>query len=156
MHYGILTTQFGYDDTNKLQKQELCMNLWMDPQGNQLKTCPMQTYLECTIEPYASSQFEFIENLDRQFRSGSVWTWTRTRSDGPEWLLILGTCRYSGVDKELCCGGGEWEMKVSLLMRLCRTPSWHPAVTNWLFHPLVFTYFLTSNYSLIFLSSGWT
>jgi len=31
--------------------------------------------------------FRFIDNLDRQFGNGSVWTLTRTGSDGPELVL---------------------------------------------------------------------
>jgi len=42
------------------------------------------------MEPYASGQFGSIDDLGRQFGNGSVWTGTRTRSDGPEPLLSLG------------------------------------------------------------------
>jgi hypothetical protein len=41
------------------------------------------------MEPYPSGQFGFIDDPDRQFGNGSVWTRTRTRSDGPEPLLTL-------------------------------------------------------------------
>jgi len=41
--------------------------------------------------PYPSGQFGFIDDPDRQFGNGSVWTRTRTRSDGPELLLTLVT-----------------------------------------------------------------
>ena len=41
------------------------------------------------MEPYLSGQFGFIDEPDRQFGNGSVWTRTRTRSDGPEPLLTL-------------------------------------------------------------------
>ena len=41
------------------------------------------------MEPYPRRQFGFIENPDRQFGNGLVWTRTRTRSDGPEPLLTL-------------------------------------------------------------------
>jgi hypothetical protein len=47
------------------------------------------------MEPYPSGQFGFIDDLDRQFGNGSVWTQTRTRSDGPEPLLTL--LSFSGV-----------------------------------------------------------
>ena len=41
------------------------------------------------MEPYPSGQFGFIDDPDCQFGNGSVWTRTRTRSDGPELLLTL-------------------------------------------------------------------
>jgi len=41
------------------------------------------------MEPYPSGQFGFIDDPDRQFGNGSVWTRTRTQSDGPEPLLTL-------------------------------------------------------------------
>jgi len=41
------------------------------------------------MEPYPSGQFGFIDDPERQFGNGSVWTRTRTRSDGPEPLLTL-------------------------------------------------------------------
>jgi hypothetical protein len=40
------------------------------------------------MEPYPSGQFGFIDDPDRQSDSGSVLTGTRTRSDGPDPLLI--------------------------------------------------------------------
>jgi len=43
------------------------------------------------MEPYPSGQCGFIDDPDRQFGNGSVWTRTRTRSDGPEPLLTLVT-----------------------------------------------------------------
>ena len=39
------------------------------------------------MEPYPSRQFGFFDNPDRQLGNGSVWTRTRTRSDGLEPLL---------------------------------------------------------------------
>jgi len=65
------------------------MNLWMDTLGDQLTTRPIRTGWEFTMELYQSRQFGIIEDPDRQFRNGSVWTRTRTRSDGPELLLTL-------------------------------------------------------------------
>jgi hypothetical protein len=65
------------------------MNLWMDPLGDPLTTRPILTGWELTMEPYPSGQFGFIDDPDRQIGNGSVWTWTRTRSDGPEPLLTL-------------------------------------------------------------------
>ena len=41
------------------------------------------------MQPYPSVQFGFIDDPDRQFGNGSVWTRTQTRSDGPEPLLTL-------------------------------------------------------------------
>ena len=41
------------------------------------------------MEPYPSGQFGFIDNPDRQFRNGSVWTRIRIRSDGPKPLLTV-------------------------------------------------------------------
>jgi hypothetical protein len=41
------------------------------------------------MEPHPSGQFGIIDDPDRQFGNGSVWTWTRTRSDGSELLLTL-------------------------------------------------------------------
>jgi len=57
------------------------MYLQMDPL--ELRTRPIQTGREMSIEPYPNRQFRFIDNLDRQFGDGSVPTRTRTRSDGP-------------------------------------------------------------------------
>ena len=57
----------------------------MDP----LKTRPILTGWEFTMEPYPSGQFGFIDDPDRQFGNDSVWTRTRTRRDGPEPLLTL-------------------------------------------------------------------
>jgi len=66
------------------------MKLQMDPLCDRLTTRPIQTGWEFTTEPYPSGQFGFIDDPDRQFGNGSVWTRTRTRSDGPEPLLTLG------------------------------------------------------------------
>jgi hypothetical protein len=63
------------------------MNLLMDPLGDRLTTRPIQTGWGFPMEPYPSGQFGFIDDPDRQFRNGSVWTRTRTQSDGPEPLL---------------------------------------------------------------------
>jgi len=65
----------------------------MDPLGDPLTTCPIQTGWGFTKAPYPSRQFRFIYNPDRQFGNGSVWTRTRTQSDGPELLLTLGAPR---------------------------------------------------------------
>jgi len=41
------------------------------------------------MELYPSGQFGYMDDLDCQFGNGLDWTWTRTRSDGPEPLLTL-------------------------------------------------------------------
>jgi len=61
----------------------------MDPLGDPLTTCPIQTAWEFTMKPYPSGQFGFIDDPDRQYGNSLVWTQTRTRSDGPEPLLTL-------------------------------------------------------------------
>jgi len=65
------------------------MNLLIEPLGDPLTTSPIQTGWEFTMEPYLSGQFGFIDDPDRQFGNGLVWTRTRTRSDGPEPLLTV-------------------------------------------------------------------
>ena len=68
----------------------------MDPLCDPLTTCPIQTGWEYTMEPYPSGQFGFIDDPYRQFGNGSVWIRTRTRSDGPEPLLILLEAQRTG------------------------------------------------------------
>ena len=68
----------------------------MDPLCDPLTTRPIQTGWEFTMEPYPSGQFGFIDDPDRQFGNGSVWTRTRTQSDGPEPLLTLPQCYEVG------------------------------------------------------------
>jgi len=63
----------------------------MEPLGNQVTTRPIQTLRELTMEPYLSGQSGCIDDLDRQFGHGLVWTQTRTSSDGPELMLTLET-----------------------------------------------------------------
>jgi hypothetical protein len=65
------------------------MNLWIDPLGDPLTTRPIQTGWKYTLEPYPSRQFGIIDDPDRQFGNGSVWSQTQTRSDGLEPLLTL-------------------------------------------------------------------
>jgi len=89
MYYLLLKTQFWYDTINKLQKQEPYMNLWMDLMEDPLTICPIQMRWEFTIKPYPSWRFGYIDNQDRQFGNGSVWTGTRTCSDSPEPLATL-------------------------------------------------------------------
>ena len=67
------------------------MYLQLDPLYNLLTTRPVQMGREMSMEPYPNRQFGLIDNPDRQSGSGSVPTWTRTRSDGPEPLLTLHT-----------------------------------------------------------------
>jgi len=61
------------------------MNLLGDP----LTTRPIQMRWDFTMELYRSKQFGFVDDPDRQFVNGSVWTQTRTLSDGPELSLTL-------------------------------------------------------------------
>jgi hypothetical protein len=61
----------------------------MDLLGNPLTTRPIQTVWEFTTEPYPSGQFGFNDHPYRQFGNISVWTRTRTRSDGLQPLLTL-------------------------------------------------------------------
>ena len=61
----------------------------MDPLGDLLTTHPILTGWEFTFELYPSWLFGFFDNPDSQFGNGSVWTQTRTQSDGPEPLLTL-------------------------------------------------------------------
>jgi hypothetical protein len=65
------------------------MNLEMHTLGDQLITCPILKDWEFTMKLYPSRQFGYIDDQDRQFGNGSVWTRTRTRSDGPQPLLTL-------------------------------------------------------------------
>jgi len=69
----------------------------MDPLGDPLTTRPIQTGWEFTMEQYPSGQFGFIDDADLQFGNGSVWTRTRTRSDGPEPLLTLQVASSYGL-----------------------------------------------------------
>jgi len=61
----------------------------MDPLGDPLTTRPIHMGWACTLELYPSRQFGFIDDLDRQFGNGLVWTRTQTRGDGPDPLLTL-------------------------------------------------------------------
>ena len=65
----------------------------MDPLGDLLTTRPIQTGWEICIEPYPNWLFRCVDIPDRQFGKRLVFTRTRTRSDGPEPLLTLGTPR---------------------------------------------------------------
>ena len=71
------------------------MYLQIDPPEDPLKTHPIQTGREMSIQPYPNRQFWFIDDPDRQFGDGSVLTRTRTRSDGPEPLLTLLTSEFT-------------------------------------------------------------
>jgi hypothetical protein len=76
------------------------MNLYMDTLGDLLTTRPIQTGWWICIKPYPNCRFQCINNPDLQFGHSSVLTQTRTRSDGPEPLLILtlvdnGICQQS-------------------------------------------------------------
>jgi len=73
----------------KSQRQACYMYFQMDLLYNLLRTDPIQTGREMSMERYLNQQFGLIDNLDRQSGTGSVPTRTRTRSDGPEPLLTL-------------------------------------------------------------------
>jgi len=76
----------------------------MDPLGDPLTTRPIQTGWEFTMEPYPSGQFVFIDDPDRQLGNGSVWTRTRTQSDGPELLLTLPASAISKIARSQPAG----------------------------------------------------
>jgi len=61
----------------------------MDPLYNLMRSRPIETGREMSMEPYPNREFRFIDNQDHQFGSGSVPTRTRFRSDGPDLLLTL-------------------------------------------------------------------
>jgi len=68
---------------------------------NPLKTRPIQTGREMSMEPYPNRQFGFIDDPDRQSGSGQVPTRTRTRSDGPDPLLTLLKLNVQGSGGEI-------------------------------------------------------
>jgi len=61
----------------------------MDALGDLLTGNPIQMGWVSTVEQYPSWQFGYIDNPDRHLANSSVWTQTRTRSDGPEPFLTL-------------------------------------------------------------------
>jgi len=94
----------------------------MDPLRNPLTTRPIQTGWGFTMEPYPSGQFGLIDDPDRQFGNGSVWTRTRTRSDGLEPLLTLGVGVESGVpfSKMLSAGGRQKPQAIPFRNSRCK------------------------------------
>jgi hypothetical protein len=74
------------------------MNLQMDLLYNPLRTRPIQTGMEMTMERDPNRQFRFIDDPDHQSGSGSVPTGTPTRSDGPDPLQTVpgSACDMSG------------------------------------------------------------
>jgi len=56
-----------------------------------LSTRPGQTDWEFAIEQYMSRCFGYLGNQQCRFANCTVWTWSRTWSDGPEPLLTI--CR---------------------------------------------------------------
>jgi len=79
------------------------MNLQMDPLYNPLRTHPIQTGREMSMDPYPNRQFGFIDNPDRQSGSSLVPTRTRTRSDNPDPLLTLAAtpeCLFTIGDRQ--------------------------------------------------------
>jgi hypothetical protein len=67
----------------------------MNPLYNPLKTHPILTGREMSMEPYPNRPFGFIDDPERQPGPGSVPTRIRTRSDGPDPLLTLYTLAIS-------------------------------------------------------------
>jgi len=63
----------------------------MDLLGDPLATRPILKRWEVTIELYQSWRFTYMDDPDRQFGNGSVWTQTHTGRDVLELLLKLGT-----------------------------------------------------------------
>jgi len=84
----------------KQQWQAHFMYLQMDPLDNPLSTRPIQTGREFCIEPYPNGWFGFVYNLDCQFGAGSVPTWTRTWSDGPDPFLTLSLSDLASSEDE--------------------------------------------------------
>jgi hypothetical protein len=78
----------------------------MDPLGDPLTTLPIQTGWKFTMEPYPRGLFGFIDDPDRQFGNCSVWTRTRTRSDGAEPLLTLNVWMDTMRHVEVTHGAG--------------------------------------------------
>jgi len=73
----------------KYQTLACDMNLQMAPQYNPLRSRPIQTGREMSMEPYPNRKFWFIDNPDHHSACGSVLTCNRTRSAGPDPLLSL-------------------------------------------------------------------
>jgi hypothetical protein len=85
----------------------------MDP----LTTRPIQTGWEIAMEPYPSGQLRCIDDQDVQFGNGSVWTRTRTRSDGPEPLLPLHIWCHAILHINDCVEPGEYSTKLTIQPR---------------------------------------
>lgn len=73
----------------QIAKQKRYMNLQIDIRDNLLWTHPIQTGLEMSIEPYPNWQYSSIDDPNDILGDGSVLTWNRTPSGGPEPLLTL-------------------------------------------------------------------
>jgi hypothetical protein len=89
----------------------------MNPLCDPLPTRPIHTGWEFTMEPYPSGQFGFIDDPDRQFGNGSVWTRTWTRSDGLEPLLTLVTATSNILNYTLL------HSKSPIALTICLRPS---------------------------------
>jgi len=81
------------------------------------------------MELYPSGQFGFIDDPDRQFGNGSVWTRTRARSDGPQPLLTLDKTTRLDVTTtakiSVQCWAREKEAKIGAGVRPCWTGGSH-------------------------------
>jgi hypothetical protein len=89
MYYWLLKMWFQSDTINKLQKDDIQMNVWMDPLGDPLANRPIHMSWELSMELYLSCRFGLIDILNSQVTNCSVWGRTRTQSDSPEPLLTL-------------------------------------------------------------------
>jgi len=95
----------------------------MDPLGEPLATRPFQTGWEFSMEPYPGGQFGFIDDPDCQFGNGSVWTRTRTRSDGPEPLLTL-LLNHILAGRDRLSLVMHWEAVIEQVWRYTWRPRW--------------------------------
>ena len=101
----------------------------MDPLSDPLRTRPIQTGCEFTIELYQTGRFGFIDDADHQFGNGWLWIQTQNNSDGPEPLLTLGTFRMlrdltsrtvkSWSYWDLCADQWETSREPETAVRLC-------------------------------------
>jgi len=75
--------------------------LQMDLPDYPLSTRPTQTGKLILIELDRNGRFGLIDNLERQFGSGSVLARTRIRNDHPEPLLPIGRVTYRNYPHKL-------------------------------------------------------
>jgi len=80
------------------------MFLQMDSLDNPLTTRQTQAGREISIELYQNRRFRFIEDPDCQLGVGLVMNRTRTRSDGPEPLLLLVVRPFAQANNGILAG----------------------------------------------------